>query len=114
MGRNQVLGLFGAILNSIIAAECDGNLHCGDDELRIRIAETVRDGDAPLAQRRMGLYLRRGSDPGGYDFWLNVLNNSGGGDPGNYRAMVCSFITSREYQGRFSRVVTRTNGECSW
>jgi DNA-binding FadR family transcriptional regulator len=63
MGRNQVLGLFGAILNSIIAAECEGNLHCGGDELRVPIAETVRDGDAPLAQRRMGLYLGRGVDP---------------------------------------------------
>ena len=54
-------------------------------------------------------YLRRGIDQGGYDFWLNVLNNS---DAGNYRGMVCSFMTSTEYQHRFGTVVTRSNAEC--
>lgn len=55
-------------------------------------------------------YLRRNPDQGGYDFWLNVLNT---GDPGNYRGMVCSFITSTEYQRRFSGVVSHNNTECS-
>ena len=54
-------------------------------------------------------YLRRDPEPEGYDFWLNVLNN---GEPGNYRGMVCSFITSTEYQQRFSSVVTHSNAEC--
>ena len=54
-------------------------------------------------------YLRRDPDQGGYDFWLNVLNN---GDAGNYRGMVCSFITSEEYQRRFSSVVSRSNSDC--
>ncbi|HEX8096454.1 MAG TPA: hypothetical protein VF507_00400, partial [Pyrinomonadaceae bacterium] len=54
-------------------------------------------------------YLRREPDKGGYDFWLNVLDNR---EPGNYRGMVCSFITSREYQERFSPVVTHSNSEC--
>jgi hypothetical protein len=54
-------------------------------------------------------YLQRGSDQRGYDFWLNVLNTS---DAGNYRGMVCSFITSTEYQRRFSSVVTHSNAEC--
>jgi glucose/arabinose dehydrogenase len=54
-------------------------------------------------------YLRRDPDQGGYDFWLNVLNN---GDAGNYRGMVCSFITSEEYQRRFSERVTRSNSDC--
>jgi Calx-beta domain-containing protein/IPT/TIG domain-containing protein/uncharacterized protein DUF4214 len=54
-------------------------------------------------------YLRRDPDLGGYHFWLNVLNNK---EPENYRGMVCSFITSREYQERFSSVVTRSNQEC--
>ena len=54
-------------------------------------------------------YLKRGADRGGYDFWLNVLENS---DAGNYRGMVCSFITSTEYQRRFGSVVTRSNAEC--
>ena len=54
-------------------------------------------------------YLRRDFDRRGYEFWLNVLNN---GDPGNYRSMVCAFITSAEYQRRFSSVVTHSNAEC--
>jgi hypothetical protein len=54
-------------------------------------------------------YLQRDIDSGGYDFWLNVLEN---GQPGNYRGMVCAFITSTEYQQRFSSVVTRGNGDC--
>jgi hypothetical protein len=54
-------------------------------------------------------YLRRDPDLNGYNFWLNVLNN---GDPNNYRGMVCSFITSSEYQRRFSSIVTHNNGEC--
>jgi hypothetical protein len=55
-------------------------------------------------------YLRRDLDPGGYDFWLNVLNNR---EPNNYRGMVCAFITSAEYQLRFSLLVTHTNAECA-
>jgi hypothetical protein len=54
-------------------------------------------------------YLRRNPEPEGYDFWLNVLNNR---EPGNFRGMVCSFITSTEYQKRFSSVVSHSNAEC--
>jgi hypothetical protein len=53
-------------------------------------------------------YLRRDADADGYNFWLNVVN----GDVGNYRGMVCSFITSAEYQHRFSSVASHSNGEC--
>jgi hypothetical protein len=53
-------------------------------------------------------YLRRDPDQAGYNFWLNALNVA----PGNYRGMVCSFVTSTEYQRRFSSVVSHTNGEC--
>jgi len=52
-------------------------------------------------------YLRRSPEPQGYNFWLNILNNGG-----NHRGMVCSFITSAEYQRRFSPVVTHSNAEC--
>ena len=58
-------------------------------------------------------YLRRDPDEAGYVFWLNALGNSGSNDQGNYRGMVCSFVTSAEYQQRFSSVVTRSNAECS-
>ncbi|MGA9997225.1 MAG: hypothetical protein WBP93_17535 [Pyrinomonadaceae bacterium] len=54
-------------------------------------------------------YLRRDPDQGGYDFWLNVLDNR---EPNNYRGMVCSFLTSAEYQQRFSSVVIHSNAEC--
>jgi len=54
-------------------------------------------------------YLRRDPDEGGYGFWLDVLNNR---IQGNYRAMVCAFISSAEYQQRFSPVRTRTDTAC--
>ena len=54
-------------------------------------------------------YLRRDPDQAGYDFWLNVLNNR---EPNNFRGMVCSFITSTEYQERFSPVSNRSNLDC--
>jgi hypothetical protein len=54
-------------------------------------------------------YLRRDPDQGGYDFWLNILNNR---EPDNYRGMVCAFLTSREFQDRFSTLRTRTDSEC--
>jgi subtilisin family serine protease len=54
-------------------------------------------------------YLRREPDQGGYDFWLDVINNR---EPNNYPSMICGFITSAEYQLRFAPVVTRTNAEC--
>jgi hypothetical protein len=58
-------------------------------------------------------YLQRSPDAAGYDFWLNVLNESGrNGAPGDYRGMVCSFLTSAEYQRRFSPVVIHSNNEC--
>lgn len=55
-------------------------------------------------------YLRREPDQGGYDFWLNVVNDRA---VNNYRAMVCAFITSREYQERFGLLLRRTNTDCS-
>jgi uncharacterized protein DUF4214 len=55
-------------------------------------------------------YLRREPDQGGYDFWLNVVNDRA---VNNYRAMVCAFITSREYQERFGLLLRRTNADCS-
>jgi Tol biopolymer transport system component len=55
-------------------------------------------------------YLRRNEDPGGFAFWLDVLNTR---VPNNYRAMVCAFITSAEYQRRFGTIVTRSNSDCA-
>jgi parallel beta-helix repeat protein len=55
-------------------------------------------------------YLRRQPDQNGYNFWLDHLNTR---NPNNYRAMVCAFITSQEYQRRFSNLVTRSNQDCA-
>jgi hypothetical protein len=55
-------------------------------------------------------YLRRDAEEGGYRFWLNVLNNK---EPGNYQAMVCAFITSQEYQERFSSYAAHSNRDCA-
>lgn len=54
-------------------------------------------------------YLRREIDTQGFDFWLNVLDER---DNGNYRGMVCSFITSIEYQQRFGTFVSHSNADC--
>ncbi len=55
-------------------------------------------------------YLKRDPDEGGYLFWLDVLNNK---VPGNFRGMVCAFITSAEYQDRFSSIRTRSDQQCA-
>ncbi|MFN2454726.1 MAG: Calx-beta domain-containing protein [Pyrinomonadaceae bacterium] len=54
-------------------------------------------------------YLRRDPETDGYNFWLDVLNNR---VANNYRGMVCAFITSAEYQDRFSSVRTRNDSIC--
>ncbi|MGI8656754.1 MAG: Calx-beta domain-containing protein [Pyrinomonadaceae bacterium] len=54
-------------------------------------------------------YLRRDPDTAGYQFWLDILSNR---VPNNYRSMVCAFVTSREYQERFSSIVTRNDSVC--
>lgn len=54
-------------------------------------------------------YLRREPDASGYGFWLDVLNNRVNN---NYRSMVCAFLTSAEYQDRFSFIRTRSDSVC--
>ena len=56
-------------------------------------------------------YLQRNPDDGGYQFWLGILNDR---VPNNYRAMVCAFITSTEYQQRFGSAITRSNADCAF
>ena len=59
-----------------------------------------------------GGYLRRNSDIPGFMFWLGQVNAGSLRDIGKQHAMVCSFITSTEYQQRFSALVTHSNTEC--
>jgi len=67
-----------------------------------------REYNAAFVSMQYFGYLRRNPDQGGYDFWLGVLNSQ----PNNFRGMVCSFVTSAEYQLRFSPVVTTSNMDC--
>ena len=57
-------------------------------------------------------YLRRDSDIGGFLFWLGQVSSAPLRDVPKQHAMVCSFVTSAEYQQRFSPTVTRTNADC--
>ena len=54
-------------------------------------------------------YLRRDPDTAGYNYWVDNLNSN----PTNFRGMVCSFITSFEYQDRFGALHMHSNAECS-
>jgi hypothetical protein len=58
-------------------------------------------------------YLRRDPDETGYNFWVNVLKSKPTRDPEAARAMVCAFLNSAEYQGRFGILVTHSSNECS-
>ena len=55
-------------------------------------------------------YLVRDYDQGGYNHWLDVVDNRA---TNNYRAMVCAFITSPEYQERFGNQLFYTNNDCA-
>jgi hypothetical protein len=69
----------------------------------------TREYNANFVLMEYFAYLHRDPEPEGYAFWLDVLNFR---EVGNFRGMVCSFITSAEYQNRFSSVVNHSNGEC--
>ena len=57
-------------------------------------------------------YLRRDADMAGFLFWLGQVSSAPLRDVPKQHAMVCSFVTSAEYQQRFSPVVTHSNAEC--
>jgi hypothetical protein len=57
-------------------------------------------------------YLRRDPDMAGFLFWLGQVSSAPLRDVPKQHAMVCSFVTSAEYQQRFSSVVTHFNSEC--
>ncbi|HEV7395728.1 MAG TPA: carboxypeptidase regulatory-like domain-containing protein, partial [Pyrinomonadaceae bacterium] len=57
-------------------------------------------------------YLRRNPDIPGFVFWLSQVNSGALRDVNKQHAMVCSFVTSAEYQQRLSSVSTHSNTEC--
>ena len=57
-------------------------------------------------------YLRREVEADGYAYWMNVLTNL---SPNNYRAMICAFINSSEYQLRFNSTRGKFDElDCIW
>jgi hypothetical protein len=58
-------------------------------------------------------YLRRDGDANGMNFWLTQVNSAPLYSTTKQQAMVCSFITSNEYQKRFGDSVTHSNQECN-
>jgi len=58
-------------------------------------------------------YLRRDPDMAGFLFWLAQVSSAPLRDISKQHAMVCSFITSAEYQFRFSSLAPHSNSECS-
>ncbi|MGI8653732.1 MAG: ExeM/NucH family extracellular endonuclease [Pyrinomonadaceae bacterium] len=80
----------------------------------VKVADTQefvdREFNAAFVTMQYFGYLRRDADEGGFQFWLDILNNR---QPNNYRGMVCAFVNSREYQERFSTIVTRTDRDCA-
>lgn len=58
-------------------------------------------------------YLKRDADIGGFLFWLGQVNGAPLRDVPKQHALVCSFITSAEYQFRFGSLAPRSNVVCS-
>ncbi len=57
-------------------------------------------------------YLRRNPDIPGFVFWLGQVNGAALRNVPKQHAMVCSFITSGEFQLRFGPTSSRNNNEC--
>ena len=110
--RDSLVTLFtqggrGAVLYRV----ADDNLQSNPINNRVFIdAEYNR---AFVASQYFG-YLRRDSDIGGFLFWLGQVSGAPLRDISKQHAMVCSFVTSTEYQQRFSPIVTHSNSECSY
>lgn len=63
-----------------------------------------------------GGFLRRDSDVGGFLFWLGQVNSAPLRSPTKQGSMVCSFITSDEYELRFAGTLPNphhNNTECN-
>jgi N-acetylneuraminic acid mutarotase len=102
-GRSRAL-----ILRDVIEIPDFKNVPDPKDPRYSELKQTSQYNPAFVLMQYFG-YLRRDLDQSGNDFWLDVVNNR---EPNNYHGMVCSFITSTEYQLRFGSAVTRSNADC--
>jgi hypothetical protein len=57
-------------------------------------------------------YLRREPDEAGLQIWWNNFAGEKTSHSSSLRAMICTFITSSEYQSRFGMFVTHSNKDC--
>jgi hypothetical protein len=115
---NQIQQSSGADLQSQKAALVP--LYDGTDSGRTTILMRLADDQAFIdAEYRRSFvlmeyfgYLRRDPDQEGFNFWLGQVNRYPVRDVGIQWAMVCSFVTSAEYQLRFGSAITHSNKEC--
>jgi hypothetical protein len=95
-------------------------LYDGTDNGRAKVLRQVADNQSFVdAEYRRSFvlmeyfgYLRRDPDQEGFNFWLGQVNRYPVRDVKVQHAMVCSFITSAEYQLRFGSVISHSNKEC--
>ena len=102
-GRSRAL-----VLRDVIEIPDFKNIPDPNDPRYSELKQTSQYNPAFVLMQYFG-YFHRNVDQNGYDFWLDVVNNR---QPNNYRGMVCSFITSTEYQLRFGSQITRSNADC--
>jgi hypothetical protein len=102
-GRSRAL-----VLRNVIEIADFKNIPDTDDPRYSELRQVSQYNPAFVQMQYFG-YLRRNVDQNGYNFWLDILNNR---EPNNYRAMVCAFVTSSEYQLRFGSTTTHTNADC--
>ncbi|HKG58277.1 MAG TPA: matrixin family metalloprotease [Pyrinomonadaceae bacterium] len=58
-------------------------------------------------------YLRRSPDEAGFNAWVNTLKTKPLRDPDAARSLVCNFLSSAEYQNRFTMNPTHNSRECN-
>ena len=103
-GRSRAL-----VLRDVIEIPDFKNIHDPNDPRYAEIKQITSQYNAAFVLMQYFRYVQRNVDQRGDDFWLDVVNNR---EPNNYRGMVCSFITSTEYQLRFGSMATRSNTDC--
>jgi hypothetical protein len=95
-GRSRAL-----VLRDVIEIPDFKNIPDPNDPRYSEVKQISQYNSAFVLMQYFG-YLHRDVDQSGYDFWLDVVNNR---EPNNYGGMVCSFLTSSEYQLRFGSTV---------
>jgi hypothetical protein len=109
----------GRVLNDLQKQELTRSLAAGRDtraSVLLRIAELPtfadREYNSAFVLMQYFGYLQRDPDPEGFRFWLGQLDRFALRDVSAQHGLVCSFITSSEYQSRFGSQISRSNADC--